>query len=159
VVLAGRKASGPEVLAEPTSDQAEVQRAIDRAKVSTLGTDLSGAIAKAEELAGNQREEMAAVVYVFSDLQESGWDMPASDSVRANRSKVSYVFVSARPRKSPRNLAVTAVRYAATRPRVGVPFAVRPLLALGNDDGKDVGVRLYMDGARVGEQKVERLPG
>jgi hypothetical protein len=160
VVLAGRKAAGPEVLfAEPTSDHAEVQRAIDRAKVSTLGTDLSGAIAKAEELAGNEGSDSPAVVYVFSDLQESGWDMPASDSVRAGASKVSYVFVSARPKKSPRNLAVTAVRYAATRPRVGVPFAVRPLLALGNDDGKDVGVRLYMDGARVGEQKVERLPG
>src|SRR5205085_3301315 len=102
---------------------------------------------------------LGVAVYVFSDMQESGWDMPKTDSIRADVSDVSYFFVSVRPKKTPSNRAVTAVRYAATRPRVGVPFAVRPLLALGNDDGKDMNVRLSMDGARVGEQKVERLPG
>jgi hypothetical protein len=162
VVLAGRRATGPEVLfSEPTSDHEEVHRAIDRTKVSSLGTDLSGAIARAEELAvGSRSVGMSVGVYVFSDMQESGWDLPARDSVRADASDTSFVFVSVRPKKTPGNRAVTAVRYAATRPRVGVPFAVRPLLALGgNDDGKEVGVRLSMDGARVGEQKVERLPG
>ena len=161
VVLAGRKAAGPEVLfAEPTADHDEVQRAIDRAKVSLLGADLTGAIKKAEELAaGGRAAGLAASVYVFSDLQESGWDMPSSDTVRADALDVSFFFIGVRPKAPPANRAVTAVRYAATRPRVGVPFAVRPLLALGNDDGKDVNVRLYLDGARVGEQKVERLPG
>jgi hypothetical protein len=161
LVLAGRRANGPEVLfAEPTSDKEEVQRAIDRAKVSSLGTDLTGAIDRAEELTASSRADgRSAVIYVFSDLQDSGWDMPNQDSVRANTLNVSFVFASVKPKKAPKNLAVTAVRYAATRPRVGVPFAVRPLLALGNDDGKDVTVKLYMDNARVGEQKVERLPG
>jgi hypothetical protein len=161
VVLAGRKATGPEVLfSEPTSDHDEAQRAIDRAKVSSLGTDLTGAIARAEELAASSRTaDMSVGVYVFSDMQESGWDMPGRDSIRADASDTSFVFVSVRPKKAPGNRAVTAVRYAATRPRIGVPFAVRPLLALGNDDGTNVNVQLSMDGARVGEQRAERLPG
>jgi hypothetical protein len=161
MVLAGRRATGPEVLfTEPTADHDEVQRAIDRAKVAALGTDLTGAIARAEEVAVSSRAAgMSVAVYVFSDMQESGWDLPARDSIRADASDTSFVFVSVRPKKTPGNRGVTAVRYAATRPRVGVPFAVRPLLALGNDDSKDVNVRLSMDGARVGEQKVERLPG
>jgi hypothetical protein len=33
------------------------------------------------------------------------------------------------------------------------------MLSLGIDDGKDIPVRLFIDGARVGEQKAERLPG
>ncbi len=161
VVLAGRRATGPEVLfIEPTADHDEVQRAIDQAKVSALGTDLTGAIVRAEELAVSSRAAgMSVGVYVFSDMQDSGWDMPPRDSIRADASDTSFVFVSVRPKKTPGNRAVTAVRYAATRPRVGVPFAVRPLLSLGNDDGTDVKVWLSMDGARVGEQKVERLPG
>ena len=40
-----------------------------------------------------------------------------------------------------------------------MPFALRPLLALGKDDSKDATVKLFIDGAKVGEQKVERLPG
>jgi hypothetical protein len=161
VVLVGRRASGPEVLfAEPTADHDEVQRAIDQAKVSSLGTDLTGAITRAEELAvGSRAAGISVGIYVFSDMQESGWDMPSGDSFRSDQSDVSYAFVGCGPKKPPSNRAVTAVRYAATRPRVGVPFAVRPLLALGNDDGKDVSVRLSMDGIAVGEQKVERLPG
>ncbi len=121
---------------------------------------MTAAISRAEEVAlSNRTAGLSVAVYVFSDMQESGWDMPASESSRADVSDVSYFFVSVRPRKPTSNRAVTAVRYAATRPRVGVPFAVRPLLALGNDDGKDINVRLSMDGGRVGEQKVERLPG
>src|SRR5262249_8643213 len=72
---------------------------------------------------------------------------------------ISYVFVGIRPKKPPVNRAVTAVRYAATRPRVGVPFPLRPLLALGRDDGKDVNVSLHVDGASVGEQNIERFAG
>jgi hypothetical protein len=161
VVLASWRAAGPEVLfPEPTTELDEVRRAVDKAKPAALGTDLSGAIARAEEVAAAGRDEGRSVsIYVFSDLQESGWDLPASPAARAAASDSSFVFVGIRPKKPLVNRAVTAVRYAATRPRVGVPFAVRPLLALGADDGKDVKVRLVLDGAKVGEQKVERLPG
>jgi hypothetical protein len=161
VVLAGRRAGGPEVLfPEPTEQLEDVRRALDRVKVSPLGSDLSGALALAEAVTASSRAARKSVaVYVFSDLQESGWDAPEPDTAAGARSEVSFVFVGVRPRKTPRNRAVTAVRYAATRPRVGVPFAVRPLLALAGDDGKDVHVRLYLDGEKVGEQRVERLPG
>jgi hypothetical protein len=160
VVLAGRRAGGPEVLfPEPTTDHAEVQRAIDGATVSALGANLTAAVGRAEELTAPARAQgTAATVYVFSDLQESGWDLPSKETMRSDALDVSYVFVSVRPKAPPANRAVTAVRYAATRPRVGVPFAVRPLLALGND-AKDTNVRLLIDGARVAEQKVEPLPG
>jgi hypothetical protein len=161
VVLAGRRSTGPEVLfPQPTGDHQEVQSAIDRAKVLALGTDLSGAISKAEEVAAASRAVgMATAIYVFSDLQESGWDMPSEQTLRSDALDISFFFVGLRPKRAPGNRAVTAVRYDATRPRVGVPFTVRPLLALGNDDGKDVNVRLSLDGAMVGEQKAERLPG
>src|SRR5262249_36781706 len=50
VVLASWRAGGPEVLfPEPTADLDEVRRAVDNAKVASLGTDLSSAIARAEE--------------------------------------------------------------------------------------------------------------
>jgi hypothetical protein len=161
VVLAGRRAAGPEVLfPEPISEHDEVQRAIDRVKVKPLGTDLSGAIRAAEDLAAGSRASGKSVaVYVFSDMQESGWDLPPRETIRSDATHTTFVFVAIKPKKAPVNRAVTAVRYAATRPRAGVPFALRPLLSLGADDGKDVEVRLVVDGARVAQQKVERLPG
>src|SRR5262249_54066268 len=62
VVLAGWRANGPEVLfPEPTAELDEVQRAVDRAKVGSLGTDLSGAIARAEEIASAGRAEGRSV--------------------------------------------------------------------------------------------------
>ncbi|MFO0880375.1 MAG: BatA domain-containing protein [Gemmataceae bacterium] len=161
VVLASRRATGVEPLfPEPIQDLDEVRQAIERATVQALGTDLSGAITRAEELAVAGRAGGRSVtIYVLSDLQESGWDVPPRATLRSESSDTSFVFVSLRPRSAPANRAVTAVRYAATRPRVGVPFALRPLLALGREDDQEVAVRLLIDGARVGEQKVERLPG
>jgi hypothetical protein len=160
LVLAGRRAGGAEVVfPEPTDQIDDVRRAVDQAKVTGLGTDLTGAIDRAEELAGASRTAGKSVaIYVLSDLQESGWSDSASETSRAANTDVSYSFVAIRPRK-PVNRAVTAVRYAATRPRVGVPFPIRPWLALTGDDGKDVNVRLYIDGHKVGEQKIELLPG
>src|SRR4051794_8276047 len=133
VVFAGARAGGPQTpFAEPTTEIDEVQRAVDRATPAALGTDLSAAIARAEEVAASGRASgKAATIYVLSDLQDAGWDVPSSPSARASASDVSFVFVGVRPKSVPVNRAVTAVRYAATRPRVGVPFAVRPLLALG----------------------------
>jgi hypothetical protein len=161
IVLAGRRASGPEVLfIEPTPALDEVRSALDKVQAAPLATDLSGAIQKAEELTQTaQARDRSVSIYVLSDLQESGWEAPTSDSLRADQSRISYFFVGIRPKQEPANRAVTAVRYAATRPRVGVPFAIRPLLALLGDDRKDVSVRLYVDGEKVAEQKVERLPG
>lgn len=161
VVLAGRRAGGPEVLfAEPTDDLAAVRAALDRTQVAALGTDLSGAIARAEELAvGSRAAGRAVSIYILSDLQESGWDVPSRETLRTDSTDLAFVFVSARPKAAPANRAVTAVRYAATRPRVGVPFALRPLLTLGREEGTEATVSLTIDGAKVGEQKVERLPG
>jgi uncharacterized membrane protein len=160
VVLAGRRDAGPEVLfPEPTDRLDEVRSAIDRARVSGLGTDLNAAVERAEELAVSSRAAGRGVtIYVFSDLQKSGWTSADDSTTRSDRSD-AYVFVGVRPRKPVANRAVTAVRYAATRPRVGVPFPVRPLLSLAGDAGQDVNVRLYVDREKVAEQKVERLPG
>ncbi|MBY0231812.1 MAG: BatA domain-containing protein [Gemmataceae bacterium] len=161
LVLAARRPAGPEVLfAEPTEDLDEVRRQLRQAKIAPLGTDLSSALAQADLIAAGARAEKnsAAGVYVLSDLQESGWDAGDATS-RGDAADTAYFFVSCRPRKTPANRAVAAVRYAATRPRPGVPFALRPLLSLGIDDGQEVPVRLVIDGAKVGEQKAERLPG
>src|SRR5262245_45033285 len=58
VVLAGRKAGGPEVLfPEPTGQLEEVRGAIDRLQVKALGTDLTGALARAEQVAAGARTQ------------------------------------------------------------------------------------------------------
>src|SRR4051794_12693716 len=79
VVFAGWRATGPETpFPEPTADVDEVQRAVDRAAPRTLGGDLTAAVARAEEIAASGRAAgRSAVVYVISDLQDAGWDMPA----------------------------------------------------------------------------------
>ena len=156
VILAGRRADGPEVLfPEPTTDHDDVRAAIAKRKVAALGTDLAAALTRAEELALLARaDDRSVTVYVLSDLQESGWDASASVSASAN-SDISYVFVGLSPAKTPNNRAVTAVRYAATRPRVGMPFTLQPQLLMGKDDTMDATVKLVIDGAKVGEQKVE----
>jgi hypothetical protein len=160
LVLAGDQASGPEVAVEPTSQIDEVQRALDKLQPGHLSTDLSGAIARAEELAGSNRAPgQSTAIYVFSDLQESGWDSPVSEAARGNNYDTAYFFVSIRPKGEPVNRAVTAIRYGATRPHVGVPFPLRPMLALAGDDGKDFNVQLHVDGEKVSEQKAEHLPG
>ena len=126
VVLAGRREAGPDVLfEEPTDDLEELRRMIDRATVRSLGTDLSGAIARAELMASAARASgRSAQIYVLSDLQESARELPAEE-ISSEKAEISYVFVGIRPRKETANRAVTAVRYAATRPRVGVPFLGR----------------------------------
>ncbi len=135
VVLAGRRQAGPEVLFPQLTDQLnDVRQAIDRLEVSSLGTDLTGAVALAEKLAASA-PTAAREVYVFSDLQVSGWEEPEeSSSELSDTTKVSFVFVRFRPEEKVTNRAVTAVQYASPRPMVGVPFAIRPLLAFAGDD-------------------------
>ncbi len=157
IVLAGRRANGPEVLfPTPTTQLSDVGQALDRLEVAALGTNLTAALAEAEKIA---QDAPAAnrEVYVFSDLQASGW-AEASDNKPSDPSRVSFVFVRVRPEQPVVNRAVTAVQYASARPMVGVPFAVRPLVSIRGDDRKDVVARLYVDGEKVGEQRVEKQP-
>ncbi len=160
VVLAGRRDEGPEVLfPDPTDQRDEGQRAVKQLRATALGTDLSGAVGRAEELASVGRAAgRSAAIYVISDLQEGGWSEPDS-SPALDRSEVSYFVVGVRPRQKVTNRAVTAVRYSATRPRVGVPFTIRAVLALPEEDRKGAAVRLHVDGAKVGERTVEGRKG
>ncbi len=157
VVLAGRREAGPEVLFPQLTDQLnDVRQALDRLDVSFLGTDLTEAVALAETTAA-EAITSAREVYVFSDLQRSGWrSEPAAGP--SDTSKVSFVFVRVRPEEKVVNRAVTAVQYASPRPMVGVPFAIRPLLSFTGDDAREVVVRLFVDGEKVGEQRLEKLP-
>src|SRR5262249_47432719 len=95
LVLAGRRAGGPAGLfPEPIADRDEVQRAIDRARVQPLGTDLTGAVRAAEALAAGSRAAGRGVaVYVFSDMQESGWELPPRETIRADATDTAFVFV------------------------------------------------------------------
>ncbi|HEY7313051.1 MAG TPA: VWA domain-containing protein [Gemmataceae bacterium] len=157
IVLAGRRAGGPEVLfPKPTTQLSDVRQALDRLEVAALGTNLTAALGEAEKIA---QDAPAAnrEVYVLSDLQASGWD-ESGDEKPSDPSRVSFVFVRVRPEQPASNRAVTAVRYASARPMVGVPFAIRPLIAIHGDEGKEVTARLYVDGEKVGEQRIERQP-
>jgi hypothetical protein len=158
IVLAGRRESGPELLIpEPTGNRGEALQAIDRLQVSSLGTDLTRAVRRAEMIAlasSTPHKE----VYVFSDLQDSGWELSDEKSATA-ASQVAYFFVQVRPRQRIRNVGVTAVQLGAARPMAGVPFTIRPLLAVNDLDVQAITVRLNVDGENVGEQRVERLSG
>jgi hypothetical protein len=158
VVLAGRREAGPEVLFPQLTDRLnDVRQAIDRLDVSFLGTDLTAAVALAEKLAA-PATTASREVYVFSDLQDSGWEVTEDNVAPSDTSQVSFVFVRVRPEEKVVNRAVTAVQYASPRPMVGVPFAIRPLLSFTGDDSREVVVRLVVDGEKVGEQRLEKLP-
>src|SRR5438105_15203547 len=158
IVLAGRRESGPELLvAEPSGNRGEALQAVDRLQVSSLGTDLTSAVRRAEMIAlasSTPHKE----VYVFSDLQDSGWEISDAKST-TDASQVAYFFVQVRPRQPIRNVGVTAVQLGAARPMAGVPFTIRPLLSVEGPDVQAVTVRLHVDGESVGEQRVERLSG
>jgi len=154
VVLAGRKAGGPDVLfPEPTPAHGDVLGAINAVQVATLGTDLPGAVARAEAVALAARSR-GKEVYVLSDLQDGGWQPPGESKAPAG--EVSFFFVRFRPGAT-ENLAVTAIQYAAARPTAGVPFAIRPHLTAQGGNAAACSVRLVVDGQRVGDRRVEKL--
>ena len=92
---------------------------------------------------------------MLSDLQESGWEPPATGETQS-RDDVSFIFVRVRP-KGRENLAITAVQYAAARPMAGVPFAIRPHLSATGEHAAGCDMRLVVDGKTVGERRVEKL--
>jgi hypothetical protein len=158
IVLAARRDpdSGPEVLVPPTGQTADVRQALNRVQLAVAGTNLTEAIARAEVLAAASTAD-SREVWVFSDLQDSGWEMQTA-TAPSDPSRVGFVFVSVRPQKAS-NRAVTAIQFAAARPMVGVPFRFRPLISFAGDDAAEAHVRLYVDGELVSERTVEKLPG
>ena len=145
IVLAGRQAEGPEVVLEPTDERNDAVQALDRVRivrrekgqpdhVRAVGTDLQGAVTRAEEMLKNS-DPRGREIYVFSDLQASGWDRPEKDTASGDTSDIGYVFVQTRPRQPVTQVAVTAVQFASPRPLVGVPFLFRPFLGLQGDLG------------------------
>ena len=96
--------------------------------VVPLATDLSAAVARAEVLArgGNAASKE---VYVFSDLQDAGWEESPDGP---GGSDVAITFIQVKPRRKD-NVAITAVQYGAARPMVGVPFEVKPYVGFLGD--------------------------
>jgi len=156
LVLASRRAAGPEVLfAEPTPQLGDVRQALDGVRLSSLGTDLSTAVARARAIVERSAAD-SKEVYVLSDLQDSGWEMPGDDEPPAAEGESLVFFVRVRP-EQPEDLAVTAVQYAASRPMVGVPFAIRPHVRNQSQHVRSCVVKLWVDGDLVGERKIEQL--
>jgi uncharacterized membrane protein len=162
LVLAGRQASGPEVLSpEPTPDLGDVLQAVNSVQAAALGTDLHGAVTRAEGiLAGHANA--GKQVYVFSDLQDSGWELPDAQNQATGNADVAYSFVQVKPR-TVANVGITALQYAAARPTVGVPFALRPQLIVQGENVGACDVRLYVYGKdgkaeKVAERRLEKLP-
>src|SRR5438477_454386 len=70
----GGRDAGPDVpIPQPTDNLDDVRQVLTEVAVVPLATDLSGAVARAEALArgGNAASKE---VYVFSDLQDAGWE-------------------------------------------------------------------------------------
>ena len=172
IVLAGRRSAGVEVLfPEPTAELGDVRQALDQLGVETLGTDLTGAIARAEQVA-RESQARSREIYILSDLQDSGWELSEERGAARSDSDLMYFFVRLRPAQL-ENLSVTAVHYAAACPMVGVPFAVRPHIRNGGSYASDSSryltvasrakprrVALYIDDEKVGEKQLDGLqPG
>jgi uncharacterized membrane protein len=156
LVLAGRRAAGPEVLfAELTPQLGDVRQALDGVRLSSLGTELSTAVARARAIVERSTAD-SKEVYVLSDLQDSGWELPGDDGAPAVEGESLVFFVRVRP-EQPEDLAVTAVQYAASRPMVGVPFAIRPHVRNQSQHARSCVVKLWVDGDLVGERKIEQL--
>jgi uncharacterized membrane protein len=156
LVLAGRRARGPEVVfAEPTPQLGDVRQALDQASLSSFGTDLSSAVKAARHVLAKATTE-AKEIYVLSDLQDSGW--PMDDGPTPGGSEELMFFVRVRPEK-PADLAITAVQYSAARPMVGVPFAIRPHIRNAGDESRASNVKLWVDGELVAERKLDGLAG
>jgi hypothetical protein len=157
VVLAGRRESGPEVLYEkkPTPELGDVLQAINTVPVAALGTDLIGAVSKAEEIL-HASEASSKEVYVLSDMQKSGLPEPEADTSSQSSSEIAFFFVRFHP-QSVANLAVTAVQYDTGRPMVGEPFEIRPKVIAQGAPPQSGDVRLYVDGQKVGERPMTRF--
>jgi hypothetical protein len=161
VVLAADHAGGPTVLADKKghADLGDVLQDIKVLPVATLGTDLTTALIKAEEIVQSSGED-SKEVYILSDMQKSGWLLNKNLLSRPG-SNVLFFFVSLRP-KSVSNIAVTAVQYQAPRPMVGVPFSIRPHLISQGDAAQTTLVSLYIydkDGKaeKVAERTAEKM--
>ena len=153
IVLAGRRASGPEaVYPEPTSDLAGIENRLlslaeeansAEGRREALGTDLPGAVLVAERML-DEREESSREVYVFSDLQQRGLATP----VLAGETQASFdarvVFVPVRPTGPLSNLAITAVQYGASRPMAGIPFSIRPHIRNDGQSAVPCTISLYV---------------
>src|SRR5262249_61979971 len=141
---------------EPGGNRGEALQAIDPLKVSSAGTDLPGAVRRAEMIAlasSTPHKE----VYVFSDLQDTGWEISDEKST-TDASQVAYFFVQVRPRQRVRNVGVTAVQLGAAPPMPGVPFTIRPLLSVDDPAAQAVTVRRHVGGDSVREERAGRRP-
>src|SRR5262249_3899572 len=70
LVLAGRRADGPEVVfPQPTPEIGDVRQALDNVSVQELGTDLPTAVLRAEQLLQGS-SQASREVYILSDLQQ-----------------------------------------------------------------------------------------
>lgn len=157
LVVAGRRANGPEVVfAEPTPQVGDVRQALDTLRPSTLATDLTAAVGRARAIAERSTAD-SKEVYVFSDLQTSGWPITDEEPL-SEESETLVFFVSVHPQQ-PQNLAITAVQYAAARPMAGIPFSIRPHILNQSQQPRSLAVRLVVDDQRVAERQVESLPG
>jgi hypothetical protein len=157
VVLAGRRARGPErIFPELTTAAGDVRQALERVAAASLATDLAGAVAAARTLVRTSPAP-GKEIYVLSDFQATGWDLSAEAPEPDD--DVAVFLVPVRP-ASFDNAGVTAVQYAAARPMLGVPFAVRAAVRNDGPLPRTLTARLFVDGGKdpVGERRIEVGP-
>jgi uncharacterized membrane protein len=157
IVLAGRREAGPEMLYDkkPVQELGDVLQAVNTLAPATLGTDVQGAVAMADEILGSV-DAASKEVYVLSDLQDSSLKETEGTGLAQGGSEILHFFVRIRP-QAVSNLAVTAVQYATARPMVGVPFLIRAHVAGVGEQVQGSEVRLVVDGQKVSERHLDKL--
>ncbi|MEI7436624.1 MAG: BatA domain-containing protein [bacterium] len=151
LVLAGRRADGPLTPVSTPGNPEVVRRALDATAFATLGTDLAGAVARAEQIvaagAADSRE-----IHILSDLQDSGWDT-ATPFPAARGGDVLYQFAQVRPVHA-ENAGIVALQYANALPMVGLPYAIRPLIRCAGAAPGGIEVSLFVDGEKVTQRRL-----
>ena len=148
-------------------DVANAERLIEEARVSLSAADLPAAIRQARTVLA-QAELTARELYVFTDLQQSGWSSRGKTQHQADDEGHPADDQSPRPptvlvdvhRQRPVNLSLEQVSVHATVPAVGMPRTIVGRIRNGSDVAEEAQVKLSIAGQLIEQSSPVRLaPG
>jgi len=136
-------------------DIANAERLIEEARVSLSAADLPAAIRQARTVL-EASELPQRELYVFTDLQKSGWSSAGQNRDDTDDGKdlssLSPVLVDV-SKQRPINLSVEEVTIHATVPAVGMPLTIVGQIRNGSDTIEEAQAELTIEG-----QLIERSP-
>lgn len=148
-----------EVIAQPTTDHAQIRRMLDGAQPSDRNSDLPAALRRACEtladLSGRPRE-----IRIYTDDQSSVWKkVDELTRIAAEYKEVRVIPVQIGP-SAENNLAITSIGIDGTLPTASLPCRVRVEVSnFGSTPVRDIPVTLQLqNGETAGGQSTAEIP-